>query len=172
MRHSRKIRLRGVRKKKEALEIDITSLLDILVILLVFLIKSYNTSGIIVNIPEGIELPTSKAMSISEPGVLIQVSQEKIWVDDELIWEKDAQSGRVYDHGGRRIIPLFDKLSTLRERAKQIEKSAPNAKKFQGLVNLVVDKTVRYKKLKQLMYTSAAAGYRKYKFVVLGEEDF
>ena len=35
------IRNRGVRRKSKVLDIDITSLLDILVILLVFLIKSY-----------------------------------------------------------------------------------------------------------------------------------
>ncbi len=143
-------------------------------ILLVFLVQSYNTSGVVINIPEGITLPSSESISPNEPGVLLQVSKDKIWVDDELVLDQTTNPkpapNTVYDQGGRRIIPLFNKLSSMRETAKQIEKAAPTAKKFQGIINMVVDKEIKYSTMKQLMYTSAEAGYLKFKFVVLGEE--
>ena len=167
-----KIRLRGMKKKKGNADVDITSLLDILVILLVFLIQSYNTSGVVVNIPEGITLPTSASLSPNEPGVILQVSADKIWVDDTLVLDQTTtpKPQNVYDHGGRRIVPLFNKLASMRETALQIEKAAPNAKKFQGIINLVIDQNIKYSTMKQLMYTSAEAGYLKFKFVVMGEE--
>ena len=169
MRNHRLIRKRGRKTKKEAFEVDITSLLDVLVIILVFLLKNYNSSGLIVNIPEGIKLPASKSQDLNTAGVIVQVSQEKIWVDNELLIE-DTLETKEYDQGGRRIIALFNELVKKRNLVKEIEKRAENAKPFSGVINLVVDKEVKYTYLKKLLFTSAQAGYKAYKFIVLAEE--
>ena len=166
----RSIRFRGKRKKKEVIDLDITSLLDILVIMLVFLLKSYNSSGVILNVPKGVSLPTSESVSINTSGTIVQVSPTTIWVDDEEVLNTKKVKGRVYDHGGRRIIPLYNSLVKKKNTIKRVEKSAENAKKFSGVVNLIVDKSLKYNYMKKLMYTCAEAGFRKYKFVVLGEE--
>ena len=78
MRTTRSIRNRGRRAKKEPIDLDITSLLDILVIMLVFLLKSYNATGIILNVPDDIKLPTSASSDINTQGVVVQVSENKI----------------------------------------------------------------------------------------------
>ncbi len=169
MRLNRSIRNRGRRNKKEPIDLDITSLLDILVIMLVFLLKSYNSTGIIMNIPEGITIPTSKSEDLSTSGVVVQVSKETIWVDDQVILEKDNPRGKTYDYGGRRIIPLFNELVSKKNTIKQVEKTTPNATKFSGIVNLIVDKEIKYSEIKKILFTAAEAGYRSYKFVVLGE---
>jgi len=170
MRRSRSISSRGrARKKKGVMDLDITSLLDILVILLVFLLKNYNSSGIVLNVPDGIELPSSKSSSVNTSGIIVQVSPTTIWVDNKVVLESKSDS-LSKDRTGRRIIPLFNELVKKKDIIKQIEKTSPNAKKFSGVINLVVDKTIKYSYIKKLMYTSAAAGFGKYKFVVLGEE--
>ena len=154
------------------MELDITSLLDILVIILVFLLKSYNSSGILFNVPKGIILPQSSTKANNTPGVVVQVSETKIWVDDELILDREAQSKGVYDRGGRRIIPLFNKLVEKRRTIQQVEKTSDKAKKFSGVVNLIIDKTVKYNEIKKLMYTAAEAQYQRYKFVVMGTDAY
>ena len=166
MRNSRLIRKRGNRKKKEVLDLDITSLLDILVIMLVFLLNSYNSSGIILNVPKGVILPKSESQNLNTNGVVVQVSPDMIWVDDKEILDLKK------DNVGRSgiIAPLFDELVAKKNLVKQIEKSAENANKFSGNVNMIIDKTVRYSFIRRLMFTSAEAGYKQYKFVVLGEE--
>lgn len=170
MRTNRSIRNRGRRTKKDILDLDITSLLDILVIMLVFLLKSYNASGIILNVPKGVKLPTSESKEINTSGVIVQVSPDKIWVDDKEILDKNTYKTRIYDQGKRRIIPLFNELVRKKQIVKQVQQSAPNAKKFSGIVNLIVDKSIKYTELKRLMYTSAEAGYKTYKFVVLAKK--
>ncbi len=169
MRSHRCVRIRIKRLKKEAFELDITSLLDILVIMLIFLLKSYNSSGVVVNVPPGIKLPVSTSMSVSTSGIIVQVSPEKIWVDDELVLDVSDISRTTYDYGGRRIVPLFDELIRKRDIIKQVQKSSPDAKKFSGRINLIVDKSLKYSYIKKLMFTCAEAGFRQYKFVVLGE---
>ena len=153
------------------MDIDITSLLDILTILLVFLLQSYNSSGVIINVPKEIELPRSSSESLNTFGVNIQVSKSQIWIDDkEVVNTEIAEQGQLFDEGGRRIVPLYNELVKIKETIKQSEKLSPQATKFSGLANLVVDKTLKYSYLKRVMYTCAAAGYKEFKFVVLAEK--
>lgn len=157
------------RKRKSALTIDITSLLDILTILLVFLIQSYNSSGVVINVPDGIVLPRSNSESMNTNGVNIQVSADKIWVDDKEVLNSEVLPERLYDLDGRRIVPLYDELVKVKENIKNTEKFSPNAVKFSGVANLVIDKTLKYSYLKKIMFTCAEAGFREYKFVVMNE---
>ncbi|MCY4644140.1 MAG: biopolymer transporter ExbD [Bacteriovoracales bacterium] len=169
MRKKRSIRHRKKRSKKGVLDIDITSLLDILVIILVFLLKSYNSSGVLLNVPKGIKLPNSESKNNNTPGIVIQVSPEKIWVDDELVIEK-IDSKNMTDHGGRRIIALFDKLVEKKRTIELVKKNVGEEKDFRGKVNLVIDKSVGYHFIRKILYTAAEAEFKEYKFAVLGEE--
>lgn len=170
MARSRSIKYRRGKKGPSTFDIDITSLLDILTILMVFLLQSYNSSGVIINVPKDIELPKSASESINNFGVNIQVSKSQIWVDDkEVVNTETADEQRLFDEGGRRIVPLFDELVKIKETIKQSEKLSPDAKRFSGIANLVVDKSLKYNYLKRVMYTCAAAGFKEFKFVVLSE---
>ena len=154
-------------KKNQVFDIDITSLLDILTILLVFLLQSYNSSGVVINVPKEIELPRSASETLNNFGVNIQVSKTQIWVDDAEVVNTDTPNDQLFDEGGRRIVPLYNELVKIKETIKQSEKLSPQAKKFSGIANLVVDKSLKYSYLKRVMYTCAAAGFKEFKFVVL-----
>lgn len=166
MRSNRLIRKRGNKGKKQVMDIDITSLLDILVIMLVFLLNSYNSSGIILNVPKGVVLPKSESQSLNTSGVVVQVSADMIWVDDKEILDLKKETLK----GSGIVAPLYDELVAKKNLVKQIEMSAENAQEFSGNINMIVDKSIRYSFLRRLMFTAAEAGYKQYKFVVLGEE--
>lgn len=121
-------------KKPTTFDIDITSLLDILTIMLVFLLQSYNSSGVVINVPKGIELPTSNSESLNNFGVNIQISKTQIWVDDkEVLNTENTDGSNLYDEGGRRVVPLYDQLVKIKELIKQSEKLSPQAKSLVGL---------------------------------------
>lgn len=155
------------KRKDTVFDIDITSLLDILTILLVFLLQSYNSSGVVINVPKDIDLPRSASETLNTFGVNIQVSKTQIFVDDAEVVSTEIPDAQLFDEGGRRIVPLFNQLVKIKETIKQSEKLSPNAKKFSGVANLIVDKSLKYNYLKKIMYTCAAAGYKEFKFVVL-----
>ncbi len=154
-------------KKQSVFDIDITSLLDILTIMLVFLLQSYNSSGVVINVPDEIKLPQSSSETLNNFGVNVQVSKSQIWVDDKEVVNTEIPSEQLYDEGGRRIVPLFNQLVKIKETIKQSEKLSPQAAKFSGIANLVVDKSLKYDYLKRVMYTCAAAGFKEFKFVVM-----
>lgn len=166
---SRRASSRFRKKKNQVFDIDITSLLDILTILLVFLIQSYNSSGIVINVPDGIILPNSSSESLNTQGVNIQVSADKIWVDDVEVLNTEVLPGQIYDQDGRRIVPLFNELVKVKETIKRSELLSPTAVKFSGIANLVIDKTLKYSYVKKIMFTCAEAGFKDFKFVVMNE---
>lgn len=173
MRASRSIRNRGKRRKKNVIDLDITSLLDILVIMLVFLLKSYNSNGVVMTIPKTVKLPVSNSLNANTSGVNIQISPDVIWVDDKEVVTLQSMmkfKDRELDHNKRRIVPLYNELVKIKQKIKQVEKSTPEARKFTGFANLIIDKSIQYSFIKKIMYTCAEAGFAKYKFVVLGDE--
>ena len=177
MSSKRFIRFRGKKRKRESHELDISSLLDILVIFLVFLLKSYNSSGIVINVPKGILLPPSKSKTLNNHGIIIQVSKTTIWVDDETVLETDSgfdvNDPVHFDrerHGGRLIIPLYTELMKKKDLIQKVQRYSAQEGKFSGIANLVIDKSITYSFIKRIMYTCAEAGLKQYKFVVLGQE--
>lgn len=154
------------RKKIGVIDVDMTSLLDILTILLAFLIHNFDATRALINVPDGIALPHSKSSSLNTSGVNIQVSVDKIFVDDKEVLNSEMMPDKIYDQDGRRIVSLYNELVAVKERIKQTEKASPDAVKFSGIANLVLDKTLKYSYVRRIMYTCAEAGFKEYKFVV------
>lgn len=159
------------KEAKEALDIEITSLLDILVILLVFLLKSYSASGTLLSVAKGLEVPRSQSHSPHTTGVIVQISKEKMWVDEKVIYDfKDpSKYSRLYGKSKNLIIPLFNHLTQKRKEIQALEQSTNKATEFSGIVNLILEKTFRYSFLKKILNTCALAGFQQYKFIVMGE---
>jgi biopolymer transport protein ExbD len=144
------------REKKEPMDIDITSLLDVLVILLVFLLKSYNASDLKLNLVKNLTVPTSDARLLGNHTVIVQVDSKKaIYVNKE-------QVGFALGTGENQA--LLAKLNDIRSG---ISDRLPASKK-EKKINLVFDEGLPYKVMKSVMHTSAVAGYTEFKFIVQG----
>ena len=148
-------RFKTKREKKEPMELDITSLLDILVILLVFLLKSYNASNLKLNLVKSLKVPDSKARKLGSHSVIVQVDKnKKIWIDNKVVGQIDRKE---------KIDSLYDFLKNKREIA-----SKNNPKLIVKSINLVLDKSLPYNSMQKVMHTSALAGYTEFKFIVQG----
>lgn len=171
MSRNRSIRNRQGHRSTNADDVDITSLLDILTILLLFLVVNNSFTGEVINIIPDLVLPRSESKSPTQAAVIIQVSQKELWVDDQKIlnFEEENPPSITFDQGGRRIVPLFNELVKKRDEINAINKEVPQAKQFSGVANLVLESKLRYDLVKKVMYTAAEAGFIEYKFVVLGE---
>jgi len=163
------------KKLKEPLDVDITSLLDILVILLVFLLKSYNASDLTLEVAKNISLPDSKSMQLGNMAVIVQVSADKD------LWVNNTKIGRVPASTGEKLDVLYDALQDYGKKQdlsiKELETTAVNntdkgalatRKANRKRVNIVMDQSLPYEVLRKVMHTSALAGYPEFKFIVQG----
>lgn len=148
-------------KEREAVDVDITSLLDILTILLVFLLKSYNASDLKLDLQKGLDMAESDAKTLTRYAPVIQVNKEaKVFLNNKEI-------GRM---------PASGEMPVLTEALKKAKAGieADNAKKAKNqqtnteLVNLVFDKDMDYAVVQRVMHDSALAGYSQFKFIVKG----
>jgi len=151
---------RTKREKKEGLDLDINSLLDILVILLVFLLKSYNASDLTVDLEDKIALPNSFSEQLGAFAVTLQVNKQgKIWVNNKPLAEENSLASENIDSDGR-ITSLYQRLEQVQVEMKdQPEKS-------RKMINLVMDQELDYENIKKIMHTSGLLGYGQFKFIV------
>lgn len=160
-----------IKRKKKELDIDITSLLDILVILLVFLLKSYNPSDLKLDLTSNLTMPKSVSKKLGNMSVTIQVSKDrKVFVNNKEIGrisnssssiaflEKELKKHRAND----------EKTNQARSLAAMDKDLIEKKKKSQKQVNIVMDKSLSYAVMQKVMHTSATAGYPKFKFIVMG----
>jgi|TARA_Y100000768_G_C23894823_1_gene642050 biopolymer transport protein ExbD len=142
------------RRNKEAMEIDITSLLDVLVILLVFLLKSYNASDLKLNMVKDLVVPNSDARKLGNHAVVVQVdSNKKVFLNNKKIGEITSNNQNT------------DLLTALKNYRKTLR--TPAEKKSKA-INLVFDQKLPYKVMKGVMHTSAIAGFTEFKLIVQG----
>jgi len=164
-------RFKRLRKKKiKQLDVDITSLLDILVILLVFLLKSYNPTDLKLDVVKNVTLPNSVSKTLGHTAVTIQVTSERdYWIDNKKIG--------LLEEGASEYSTLLELLKAKKEELVTLEKSkrvpssqvAKEAKsKVSKKINLVFDQSLPYKVIQKIMHTSALAGFTEFKFIVQG----
>lgn len=148
------------RRKTEAMDLDITSLLDVLVILLVFLLKSYNASDLKLNLVDNLTIPDSDARKLGNHTVIVQVDKDK------KIFVNDKEIGLMVSHRENPI--LLEELKKIREQKRAPASATGEKAKEDKTINLVFDKSLPYKVMKGVMHTSATAGFTEFKFIVKG----
>jgi biopolymer transport protein ExbD len=146
-------------RERQEVDVDITSLLDILTILLVFLLKSYNASDLKLDVTKGLEMADSSSKHMTRYAPVVQVSKEaKVFLNNKEI-------GRLPASG--EMMVLTNKLKE--ERAKTELNNKTKKQQYNAeLVNLVFDKEMDYSVVQRVMHDSALAGYSQFKFIVKG----
>jgi len=157
------------RRTPSSFKIQITSMVDMFVILLVFLLKTYSTSPVNINPKEGLRIPESNATADPVDVVKLIVSQDGVFVEDKKVME--LEKGRVPASFEDKSDPSFLKslYEALDERAKlaqQISK-VNDSFEFDGKVLMQADRDLPYEVLQKVMYTSMMAGYADVKLAVV-----
>jgi|FLYM01.1.fsa_nt_gi biopolymer transport protein ExbD len=156
------------RRAPSAFKIQITSMVDMFVILLVFLLKSYSTSPVNITPKEGLNIPESSSNMDPIDVVKLIVSKDGVFVEDQKVIElKDGKIdlSELDSNDAQFIRKLYQALDQHAEKAKAI--SAVNEEfVFDGQILLQADRDLNYDVLKRVMYTSMMAGYADVKLAV------
>ncbi len=166
-------------------------MMDILVIILVFMLKSYASNAVNFAASGKIDLPMSLSEEFPADGAHVIVEPESISFDGEQVvtftsLPEEGVEGSGYTLEGsqladanHRIVPLYDAMVKAREKAELLmakavwkdEKGETQKPAFHGVMIIQADKSVRYDLLKKIMFTGGAAGYKVFKFVTVRKEE-
>lgn len=152
-------------------KIQITSMVDMFVIILVFLLKSYSTSPVNITMNEDLRLPASSSFTDPEDVVKLIVSKAGIFVEEKRVVEfKDGQlAGTDVDKADPQFIrALFEELDQTAKKTKDIAEKNDTIE-FDGRILMQADKDLPYALLQKVMYTSMLAGYAEMKLAVASD---
>lgn len=157
--------------------LSITSMMDMMTIILVFLLKSYSTEDISVAASDDLQIPVSSAEKAPKLAVNVVVSRKDIVVDGE--WVIDL-SQDVDDSGesvtavpddekrGQLISKLYDRLLEKAETAKDLGgRTGSDDFDFKGEILLQCDKRLPFSVIREVMFTAGQAQFGNFRFVVI-----
>ena len=146
--------------------LNITSLMDVVSIIVVYLLKSYGTDPVVITPTAGQKVPMSRADAPIQDGVPVYISQRSITFNSKRIVQLD-ENGDVdpTQVQGQLIGPLFDEMSAEAENSKN--SAAAKNEEWGGTVILVGDQNLKFSTLVKLMYTAGKAEYSQYAFCVI-----
>ncbi len=169
---------RARRKAREAAgeikELNITAMMDMMTIILVFLLKSYSASSLSVNLSDDLKVPTSTTQVHPQDNINVTISMKAITVNDRKAVA--AENGVIppgYKEGGRAdafyVGVVYDALKKEVDKQKYIAQYNTRVP-FTGRVNIIADRRIPYRTLMEVLYTAGQAELGEYKFMVLKNE--
>ncbi len=166
MAHAPTKRRAARRRRPSLLVLNITSMLDMFTILIIFLLKSYSAEGIILTIPADLHLPQSTTQSAPEPGLVVEVSRKALVVDGRIL---DVDLEAVQNSEKLIIDNLYEHLMAKARQYEEIYELNPNAE-FTGRLVLEGDREIPFKLLKKILYTCGQAGFINQSLAVFQKE--
>jgi biopolymer transport protein ExbD len=159
------------RRGSSAFKIQITSMVDMFVILLVFLLRSYSTSPVNISPKAGLRLPESSSPTDPVDVLKMVVSTDGLFVEDKrvLSFANGAiDKADTESNDPQFIRKLYDALDEHAKLAKSISK-VNDSFEFDGKILVQADRAMPYDLLKKVMYTSMMAGYSDVKLAVVSK---
>lgn len=145
--------------------LQLTSMMDMFTILLVFLLKTYSTHGQLINPSQDLTLPQSVVQHPPEVGLDVTVSND--WI---LVNGKTVEHTSAVDSSKQIIIPaLQEVLLRYANEGKKLE--ATLGTPFSGKVTIQGDKNLPYRLLIKVMATCGQSDFPNMRLVVYRKEE-
>src|SRR5436190_8408704 len=175
-RYKRELR-REINRRSHEPEIDflnITAMLDMMTIILVFLLKSMSQSS--ASLPQSGDLTMPKSVlttEASQEGVAVLISRSQIIVDDNVICPVPADATHGVEGKYKRsgptdlyIVPSANALQSWRERDRQV-RVAQGKDPSSSEAIIIADSGTPYRLLTEVLFTLGQCEFAKFHLMVL-----
>jgi len=153
-------------KDEDEGNLNITSLMDIVSIIVVYLLKSYGSDPVMITPTAGQKIPLSSADAPITDGVPVYVSTRAITFNNKRLVQLDDE-GNVDPAAltGHLIGPLYDAMAEEAEKAKLMKEAQGEV--WSGRLILIGDQKLKFSTLVNVMYTAGRAEFAEYAFCVI-----
>ncbi len=164
--------MRYVKSKKPG-SLNITSLMDVMTIILVYLLKSYSSEGQILTNADNLVLPMSTSkVSPKEATLGLFITLDWVLVDNIPVLKTNEvkDNNWVSEEAGISVTPLKERLDKCMEVEKNMVKKGA-LERVKGEIVMQIDKNVAYDVLYKIMATCGEVGYNHMRFAVMGKPE-
>ena len=142
------------RRKNKIILLSLTSLIDIFIILLIFLLKHYSLKPDIGIYIKDLQLPVSTSIKAPGPAAIITATKDSILFNGHHIKEADL----VNKQKELLVIELYKALLENKKHTLRIASINPSII-FSGKIIIQADKKLPYSIIKKLIYTCGKAEF-------------
>lgn len=162
---------KGHKKVPRSSDLNITSMMDMFTIILVFLLKSFSAEGSILTNADNLVLPNSASKKKpQEVNLQVAVANDMIMVDNLPIVPTDDVRKIPADDPDPAANKLKEKLKAcMAQEEEMVKVGALNA--VQGKIIVQVDKNIDFDVLFKVMNTCGMVGYNNMNFAVMERDE-
>ncbi len=153
-------------KQFTAPKLQITAMMDMFTIVLIFLLFSFSDRPETMNLDKELDLPQSTAKMDYKETIKMVLSKESLKLNDTVVAQ--IENGRITDLNTDRLrdSDLFKKLSFYRAEMDMVSED----EKKGNHILFFCDKRIPFKTISSVMKTAGMAGFPDFQFAVLGKE--
>jgi biopolymer transport protein ExbD len=160
---------RKLSEPEDIKDLNIVPMMDMMTIILVFLLKTFTSSAMLVNLDQNLSLAPSQTRLAPKQAIPVTITKRVLLVEGDAVapitgGRIDPQLKRDGDNGYY-ISPLVELLSKVARREKRIAEVSGG--KFEGELTIIADKTTPYRLLTEVLYSCGQAEYANYRLLVL-----
>ncbi|PWU18044.1 MAG: adventurous gliding motility protein S [Bdellovibrio sp.] len=167
-------------KRGLVMVMNLTAMVDMFTVLVIFLLQNYNSTGEIIFIPKEIVLPKAEHIKELKPSVVVTLSEKELLYDRNPVmtleqlkaqedWEIPALDTLV-KKGLKEAKEKYE--SRLQTRLKSVvAKGEKEEKEPWNKVTVQADKGIDFLSVKKVMYTVTEAGAGEINFAVMKQLD-
>ena len=151
----------------DEMSLQITSMADIFVIILVFLLKSYSSGAVALSPPAGMQLPQATSGEAPVEALLVEITQNGVQVDGKpvvALQNFQFPAGELLANGTSQS--LLKSLEAQRKRQLVIAKSNSDVK-VDARILVSCDQRAPYATVKTVLASAAVHGYTDFKLAVV-----
>jgi len=154
-------------------DLNITPMMDMMTIILVFLLKTFSSSSSTITFDQNLKVPSSTTQLKTKEAISVTVTKKVILVEGDGI--APIAGGRVDPavkrdgENGYYITPLVDILEKHARKEKKVAELTGIP--WEAQLMLVADQTTPYRLLTEVLYSCGQAGYANYRLLVLKSKD-
>jgi biopolymer transport protein ExbD len=156
------------RKRSDGtVKLNITSMIDMFTLMVVFLLKNYSSQGQLVTPATGLLLPSSSIEKNATEALSVKVSKSTILVESEVVIDESMFASIM----GQKEFMIDALFKVLKKNYDEAKKSSERfGTEFSGKISIQGDVEIPYNILTRVMYTCGQAGFPDMNLVVYRKE--
>jgi biopolymer transport protein ExbD len=144
-------------------DLNLTSMMDMMTIILLFLLKTYSTTGQILTPSEDLKLPYSTSSESPKKELSVSITRHDILIGSDVVMGLDR-----LQTGENLLQPLYSRLSAMAAAERQDE--IKFGKPFTHEVTVQADEDTKFQVLVKVLYTLGQSDYNKLRLLTYQEQ--
>ncbi len=160
---------RGSKKRSAVAVLQLTAMVDMFTVLVVFLLQNYASTNQILPISDQIALPQATSVKELKPSLVVVLSKDYLSFDEKRLmrFEQIQKSSQWLLHA--LLNPVKAAMENLNKESREAFQAQDGQSKIprQYKMTLQVDKDIDFLSVKKVLYTLTEAGLQEINFAVI-----